>query len=127
MIDVTIRGLQEVQAAALRAIAALTPTGAFGRAVRYVTAAAHRWATANTVVDTGSWRASHRPMVQGLTGRIFLDPAAINPKSQSHPAVYGPALELTRGGRYAVYARTVNEAGPQLLREGGQILEDGLP
>lgn len=122
-----IRGLQEAQAAALRAIAALKPTGALGRAVRYVVLAAHRFATANTPVDTGSWRASHRPQVQGTTGRIFLDPAALNPKSHSHPAVYGPVLELTRKGRYAVYARTVNEAGPEILAQGGQIIEEALP
>lgn len=126
MIDVSIRGLQEAQAAVLRAVAALRPTGALGKAVRYVTLAAHRWATAHTVVDTGSWRASHRPDVRGLTGRIFVDPAAVNPRG-GHPGVYGPALELTRGGRYAVYARTVNEAGPQLLKAGGKIIEDALP
>lgn len=126
MFDVTIRGLQELQAAVLRSIAALQPSGAFGKAVRYVTLAAHRYATAHTVVDTGSWRAAHRPEVRGLSGRIYVDPAAANPHG-GQPSVYGPTLELTRGGRYAVYARTVNDVGPQLLREGGKMIEDALP
>lgn len=124
---VHIRGIQEVQAATLRAAAAAQVSGALGKAVRYATLAAHRYAVAHTVVDTGSWRAAHRVAIHGSSGRIFLDPSAVNPKSGGKPSHYGAFLELSRGGRYAVYGRTVNEAGPQIVQQAGQILEDALP
>lgn len=125
--DATITGIQEAQAALLQAAAAVRPSGALGKATRYAVLAAHRFAVANTVVDTGSWRASHRPEVAGATGRIFVDPSAVNPESGGRPAEYGPELELTRGGRYAIYQKTVNEAGPQILAQAGKIIEDALP
>jgi hypothetical protein len=126
-IDVDISGIQQAQAAAVQALGALKPTGAFGKAVQYVTGQAHRYATQITPVDTGSWRASHRPEVHGLQGRIFLDPTAVNPKSHSLPSVYGPRLETQRGGRYAVYEHTVEDAGPGLLNAAGQIITGALP
>lgn len=122
----TIKGLQETQHAVLQAVAATRPRGGLGRAVRYATLAAHRYATQETVVDTGSWRASHRPEVTEDHGRIFLDPSAQNPNG-GLPSVYGPALELTRGGRYAVYRKTVQEAGPQIVAQAGKLLEGELP
>lgn len=127
MIDVSITGIQEAEAAALKAVAAVRPKGALGEAVGYVTVSAHRYAVANTVVDTGAWRAAQRPAFNGAHGRIFIDPAAVNPKSHSRPAVYGPELELTRGGRYAVYKKTVEEAGPLILEHAGKIIQDALP
>jgi hypothetical protein len=125
--DAQIKGLEAAQAAAVRAAAAVQPDGALGEAVRYATLAAHRYAVAHTVVDTGSWRASHRPEVRGAQGRIFIDPSAINPKSNTPPSVYGPELELRRGGRYAAYKTTVNEAGPQIVNDAGRIVEKALP
>lgn len=125
--NANIKGLQETQAAVLQAAAAVRPTGALGQAVKHVTLGAHRYAVAHTVVDTGSWRAAHLPEIHGATGRIFVDPAAVNPKSDSKPSIYGPELELTRGDRYAVYRTTAEEAGPGLLQEGGQILIQALP
>ena len=122
-----IRGIERLQSAAERGVEALKPAGAFGEAVRYTTLATHRYAVPLTPVDTGAWRASHRPEVGGLTGRIFIDPSATNPESDGRPVDYGAELELTRGGRYAVYKRTVDEAGPGILREAGEIIERGLP
>lgn len=122
----SIKGLQQAQAANVRLMAALTPEGALGEAVRYALTSAHRFATANTVVDTGSWRASHRMLMQKLRGRLFVDPAAASPRG-GRPADYGPAHEARKGGRYAVYKRTVEEAGPGILRDAGQILIRGLP
>jgi len=128
-LNASIKGLQEAQAASLQAAATIQGDGRYGldNAVQDVTVKAHRFAVANTPVDTGAWRASHRPEVHGLTGRVFIDPAATNPKSGSKPAVYGPELELIRGDRYAVYKRTVNEAGPQVLDEVGERLRKALP
>lgn len=125
---ISIKGLQEAQAAAVKALEAVKPRGAFGRAVQYVLAGAHRYAAAITVVDTGSWRASHKPVMneQQLHGRLFIDPNAVNPFSKSRPSVYGAILE-SRGGRYAVYATTEQKAGPALLEEGGRIIREALP
>jgi hypothetical protein len=121
-----IRGLQEARSAVLRAIAALEPAGALGTAVRDATAATDRYAASITRVDTGAWRASHRPEVDGLSGRISLDPSATNPRSGTRPAVYGAIWE-DRGGDHAVYARTVTEAGEGILQETGLRLYRSLP
>lgn len=127
MIDTSIKGIQEAQAAVLQAAAAVRPSGGLGKATRYVTLAAHRFAVQNTVVDTGAWRAAQRPQIDGVHGRVFVDPSAVNPKGRGRPAVYGPALELTRGGRYAVYKKTVEVAGPEILAQAGKLIQDALP
>lgn len=126
MVRVTIAGVQAARAAVLDALAALRPVGALGEAVRAATLAADRYAVMLTAVDTGSWRASHRPQVAGLHGRVFLDPSTTNPRSGTRPAVYGAVWE-ERGGSHAVYARTVNEAGQRILDESGLRLYRSLP
>ncbi|NOK59125.1 MAG: hypothetical protein GFH27_549283n415 [Chloroflexi bacterium AL-W] len=123
----SIKGIQAAQAAALKAAAAVKPKNGLGRAVRYATLAAHRFATAETVVATGTWRASHRPEVRGARGRIYVDPNSVNPRGGGRPSRYGPALEMTRGGRYAVYGRTAREAGPRILAQAGAQLKRELP
>jgi hypothetical protein len=109
----TIKGLQEAQAANLKNIAALKPNGAFGRAVQYATIQAQRYAVSITHVDTGSLRASHRMQMYGNKGEIFIDPNAVNPRSRSRPVDYG-VYEHKRGGSHAFYARTEQEAGPKI-------------
>lgn len=123
-----IKGIQQAQTAAIRALAAVQPSGGLGRAIRWATAAAHRFAVQNTVVDTGSWRASQTPqMVDETHGRVFINPDSVNPKSRSKPSVYGPILEARKGGRYAVYQRTYQEAGPDIVRQAGKMIESELP
>lgn len=122
----SIKGVQAAQAANNQMIAAMQVDGALGEAVRFVTAGAHRFAVQHTVVDTGAWRASHRMTISGLSGRISLDQAAVNPRG-GRPAVYGAILEATRGGRYAVYKRTFEDAGPDLLVQAALIIRRGLP
>ncbi len=117
--DMTIKGIQEAQRWNLRAIAALRPSGALGRAIQWGTAAGHRYAVSITHVITGALRASHRMSVSSTQGRIFLDPSARNPRSRQRTAVYGP-VEERRGGEHAFYRRTVTEAGPRIAREMGQ-------
>lgn len=125
--DAEIQGLEALQIASARAIAALKPDGALGRAIVYITTRAYQTAVANTVVATGTWRASQRMQVNGLSGRVFLDPTATNPKSpKARPSVYGAFLEETRGGRYAVYDQTTNNAGPDIVAEAGRILMGDL-
>ena len=42
-----------------------------------------------------------------MTGRIYIDPRAVNPRGQK-PSVYG-FYENKRGGEHAFYDRTVEE------------------
>lgn len=119
--DMTIKGIQEAQRWNLRAIAALRPSGALGQAIRWGTAAAHRYAVSITHVDTGALRASHRMAVTNAQGKIYLDASAKNPRSGVRTAVYGPAEEA-RGGDHAFYRRTVNEAGPKIAQEMARMV-----
>jgi len=123
--SLTITGIQEAQQANLRAIAALRPEGAFGRAVVYAGTAAHRYAVAITHVDTGSLRASHRIAVEGLRARIFIDPASTNPRTGERPAVYG-VEEHARGGSHAFYERVVEERGREIAEGAMRELVRGL-
>ena len=118
-----IQGIQEVQAANQRMIAALKPRGALGKAVQRATIRAHRYATMITHVDTGALRASHRMRMErrGLRGIVYIDPASQNPRSGVRPHVYGLYEEL-RGGDHAFYERTVMEEGPRILEEAGRTL-----
>lgn len=101
-VDLSIRGIQEVQAANNRRIALLTADGDLGQAVREITAFTHRQAVAVTHVDTGSLRASHRMEITGVRGRVYIDPNSINPRTGEKPAEYGE-VEHARGGRHAFY------------------------
>jgi hypothetical protein len=125
-IRANISGIQATRAVALSTIAALRPDSAFGVALRDAVLMVDRYAAQITKVKTGSWRASHRPAVDGLHGSVTLDPNAVNPKSGTRPAVYGAQWE-DRGGEHAVYARTVNEAGQRILDETGIKLYRSLP
>jgi hypothetical protein len=122
----SITGVVEARAATSRIRSALQQDGALGKAVASVTLVASRFAAQRTPVATGTWRAAHRAVVQGLRGRVFLDPNAVSPTG-GRPSEYGSSLEQTRGGRYAVYKQTIEEAGPAILREAGRVLEEGLP
>lgn len=121
-----ISGLQAARAAVLAALAQLRPDSALGAAIRDAVLMVDRYAASITKVQTGAWRASHRPQVVGLHGQVSLDPAAVNPRSGSRPAVYGAVWE-ERGGAHAVYARTVNERGQAILDETGITLYRSLP
>jgi len=125
-VSLTITGIQEAQRANLEAVAALRPSGAFGRAVIYAATAAHRYAVAITHVDTGALRASHRIEVQGLRGRIYIDPGSANPRSGQKPVVYGP-YEHARGGSHAFYQRVVDEKGGEIGNRAMQMIVGGLP
>jgi hypothetical protein len=126
MFDVrlSITGLQEAQAANNRLTAAVKPAGALGRAVKYGTLEASRVAQVLTHVDTGALRASHRTQYAGLQGRVFLDPAATNPRSHALTSVYGP-IEEQRGSTHAFYRRTIAEHGERILSEMARIVTAG--
>jgi hypothetical protein len=127
MFDVrlSITGIQEAQAANNRLIAAVKPTGATGRAVKYGTVEASRVAQVLTHVDTDALRASHRMQYAGLQGRVYLDPSAQNPRSHALTSAYGP-IEHARGGQHAFYQRVVDEHGQRILSEMARIVIQGV-
>lgn len=136
-VNLTITGIQEAQAANLRRIAALQPSGALGRLVRDVTVELQRYAIGITHagrykkskrgtyyysrsggIGGGALRSAHRAEVSGLTGRVFVDPGAVNPLTRGKPSIYG-LFEEARGGEHAFYSRTVAERGEQITAERG--------
>ncbi len=115
MIKANIKGLQKAQAENIRRLAELKPQGAAGQAIRRAGQMIIRYVIAITHVDSGALRASHRIEVNGLRGRIYIDPSARNPHTGALTSVYG-AIEHARGGKHAFYTRTKNEYGPEVVR-----------
>lgn len=124
-VSMTITGLQEVQDLNIRLIAAMKPSGGLGRAVKYATTEAHRYAVAITHVDTGALRASHRMEIEGLRGIISIDPTAKNPRSKALTSEYG-VVEHERGGQHAFYERTVKERGGKISQRAARFVTDGI-
>ncbi len=118
-VKVTIQGLQEAQDRNARRFAAMQPDGKFGEVIKGATVEGHRYAVSVTHVDTGSLRASHRMQMDGLTGTVYIDPSARNPRSGQLTSVYGPH-EHNRGGEHAFYTRTRVEAGPRIVKRAQQ-------
>lgn len=125
-IDLSIQGLQEVQDANNKAMAAMRPSGAFGRGIQYATATIHRYVLSIAHVDTGAMRAAQRQEIKKNRGRIYTDPGARNPRSGVPPAEY-IVYEEARGGGHAVYTRAVEEAGPRAASQAESIIKRGLP
>lgn len=127
-VSVDIRGLQQLQTANLQAIRAVRPDGALGDAVRGATIALHRVATIITHVDTGALRSSHRMefrLLGGATGRIFIDPGAINPRGR-RVAEYGE-YEHDRGGSHAFYGQVAAAEGEGVLENGSHVILRAMP
>lgn len=116
--NLTIKGLEAAQAVNRRRIAALQPTGEFGRAVQYAVLVLQSYAKSITHIDTSALQASHLGEVYGLRGRVYINPSAINPRG-ARPAEYGP-YEQARGGAHAFYDRTLSERGPGVISEVGR-------
>jgi len=110
----SIKGLQEAQADNQRRIAMFHPNGEVEQAIKDTTIAAQRYAIQITHILSGSLRASHRMKLSGKKGTIYLDPAAVNPRTGQKPSVYG-YYENKRGGDHAFYDRTVEEFGSKAV------------
>ena len=108
--SVHIRGIQEAQRGNAQLMASFKPGGKFAKAVWKVTVSLHRYAVGITHVITGSLKASHRMrmMPDGMTGYIWIDKDAVNPRNRQRPSQYG-YYEERRGGTHAFYRRTVEE------------------
>ena len=133
-VRITIEGLQRAQQANEKMIVTLRPSGAFGRAILFATTEAHRRAVYNTPWDTGGLRASHRMEMDGLRGRVFIDPAAVNPRQGGRkPAVYGYYLHQQgmrpglRGGIRAFYKYTVERDGKKIAERAIKLIRGALP
>lgn len=135
-ITAILRGHTELQEANQQIIAAVQPSGRLGRAVVYVTTQAQRYAIYNTPWDTTVLRKSHRMEISGggKRGRVYIDPATVNPmRGNRRPSVYGAELHThgltpgVRGGIRAFYQYTVEHDGPGILRRGVRLIEQGLP
>jgi hypothetical protein len=127
--ELTITGLQEAQQANLKLMAALKPGGALEEAVRVGTIAAHRYAVAQTHVDTGALKASHRTKIESRAdpmGMVFIDPSARNPRSRTLTAQYG-AAEEARGGEHAFYEITVTRHGNDIAQQAIAAFISRLP
>ena len=124
-VKLSITGLQQAQERNLRAIAALQSVGALGRAIKFGTIEAHRYAVAITHVDTGSLKASHRMTVSGTRGVIAIDEGATNPR-RGRPVADYAIWEHRRGGSHAFYARVESERGQQIGEAMGHIVKVGV-
>lgn len=135
-IDISITGIQEAQQANQQAIAAASPRGGLGRAIRGATIEAQRYAISITHVGRywrgrrwiggGSLRASHRMKVSDAEGRVFIDPTSVNPVTKQKPSIYGK-YEHRRGYPHNFYERTVNERGQAIASRAAREIENGLP
>lgn len=116
----TIGGLQRLQADLNRAAAATRPSGLLGRAVKRATAAVHRYAVKINPVDTGSWRASQHQRFDAVAARgyVFVNEQARNSRTGIRVLDYASDWE-DRGGRYAIYRRTIDEAGEGIIEDAG--------
>lgn len=124
--EFTIQGLQQAQKGNLKAIAAMKPGSVFGNAIRAGTVSAHRYAVAQTHVDTGALKASHRMVIAGLEGTVFIDQGARNPRSRALTSQYGP-VEHARGGEHAFYEIVEKRYGTRIASQAGAMLIAGMP
>jgi hypothetical protein len=130
--QLSIEGIQEVQARNNRRIAALKPEGVAGEAVRDAIIALHRYATQITHVGkyagAGALKSSHRMAVDGLYGTVSIDPGSVSPrrtKRKAKPVEYG-VYENARGGEHAFYDRTVDEIGDSMVQRAEQKIKSAV-
>lgn len=124
--DYTIEGLQKAQHGNLKTIAAMKPSSSFGNAIRIGTISAHRYSVAETHVDTGALKASHRMTIAGLEGTVFIDQGARNPRSRALTSQYGP-VEHARGGEHAFYEIVEKRYGTRIATQAATVLIAGMP
>jgi len=115
----TIEGLQHAQSRNQRRIALLQPPNLPGRVAQYIAIALQAYAIDITPVDTGAWKNSHLILDHFARGRaeVYVNPYAVNPRSRGETSVseYAGVYEQ-EGGDYAVYQRTLREAGGRVTR-----------
>jgi len=127
--QVTLEGIEEVQARNQKRVAALQPGGAAEEAVRDAIVSLHKYAVNITHVGKyeggGALRAAHRMEVDGLEGQVYIDPGARSPRGKTPPREYG-VYENARGGDHAFYDRTVAEEGPPVTAQAQQKIKEAV-
>ena len=127
--QITIEGIEQVLERNQKRIAALQPEGKAGEAVRDAVLSLQRYAISITHVGQypggGALRSSHRAEVEGLEGKVYIDPGARSPRSKTPPREYG-VYENARGGEHAFYDRTVSEQGPTVVAEARQHIIEAV-
>lgn len=110
----SIQGLQQAQYAALKAIRAVKPEGALGRAVKFLATGAHMRLVTLTHVDTGALRASEMIRMDDLLHyTVYNNQSARNPRSLAYVTSYA-SVEEARGGSHAAWQQTY-EYGASVL------------
>lgn len=130
MLDATVEGYAELQAALDKLTAAVKPSGALGKAVQRTTKRLYDHALLITHVDTGTLQTAHRWQYledgEGPRGVVFVEGGLVNPKSHQPVARYA-GIEEARGGDHAFYARTIAEVGDDAANEGISVVLEALP
>ncbi len=129
---ISIEGIQEAMAKNNRRIAALKPNGASEEAVREAIITLHRYAVQITHVGKytggGALKSSHRMDVQGLEGKVYIDPSSVSPRrgsAKQMPVIYG-VFEHARGGEHAFYDRTIAEIGGAVVNRAQRRIAEAV-
>lgn len=118
--SIKIQGFERTQAAMLRAVEAVQPTGELGAAVKEALFMVQAYAAEISHEDTGTLSRSHLIQYAGAgSGFVYPSPYNINPKSHKAPSYYA-IYEENRGGGHAFYQRTVSERGQAILTKAAQ-------
>ena len=122
MADINIEGILDAQKANLIAIAAMSPGGAFGEAIKDATIQTHAYEVKTMHAITGAMKASARMDInlESYRGLVFIDPDAYGERS-GKPIDYAH-YEHARGGEHAFAQKTVTEAGPVIGRKAIQTI-----
>ena len=123
--SVIVQGYEQIQAAKLKLLEDMKPSGALGKAVLYGAQQFQKGTASRVHRDTGTYAASQTAEVQGLVGRVYTASNS-NPKSGAAASTYGP-FEEARGGSHAAYATTFKTDAPSVMAEAIRIVVDSLP
>ena len=136
-IQANIKGIQRLNDANIRAIKALQPMHALGKAIQSGIAELHRRSVYHTPYDTHALAASHRMIIntRQSMGRVEIDRAAVNPRSGMRTAEYGYYLHqqgkipgLAGGPTIrAFYEYVYEKYGQKILRAAADIIRKALP
>lgn len=110
-----VEGLRNAQDALRRLERYVSGQEGMQRVIGDAAVRTHRYAVSITHVHTGALKSAHRVQFARNRAEIYIDPSARNEYGEQ-PAEYG-LREHARGGSHAFYSRTVDEAGPGILRQ----------
>lgn len=120
-----VQGYEQLQAARMKLVADMQPSGGLGAAVIYATQRYQDGTQSRVHVATGTYRASQTPEVKGLMGMVYTA-GNRNPVSGASASVYGPEEEA-RGGGHAAYATTFEQDTAGIVSEAMRLIIAGLP